>query len=346
MTIHHGTVSLAQAIRVELGSQVDASTERLVRAWVEAWASLEPQWRDAIEALVAASEDGQWPTAWRIARARQAQQALLATSEALDKLSDLAGVEIISIAEPLTKQAADWEAQLIVSQMPSGLTAAFDRVNPKAIEAIVQRTTRQVTSLLKPLSPEATAAMRQTLVRGVALGTNPNAAADEMLRRTNGVFNGGRARAVNIARTELLDAYRAAALEQDKANSDTVTGWRWLATLDTRTCPSCLAQNGSVHPVDEPGPLDHQQGRCARVPKTLTWAEMGIEGITEPADTFPDAQAWFEGLSDAEQLQVMGAQRLALLKSGAVSWDDLAQRVANPNWRDSYQATPLAVLSR
>jgi hypothetical protein len=40
----------------------------------------------------------------------------------------------------------------------------------------------------------------------------------------------------------------------------------------------------------------------------------------------------------------MGPTRLRLLRSGKVSWDDLAVKVPNPGWRPSYQPRTLTDL--
>jgi hypothetical protein len=37
----------------------------------------------------------------------------------------------------------------------------------------------------------------------------------------------------------------------------------------------------------------------------------------------------------------MGAERLQLLQSGAISWDDLSTRRQTDGWRDSFGVTPL-----
>lgn len=100
-------------------------------------------------------------------------------------------------------------------------------------------------------------------------------------------------------------------------------------------CPACWSMHGTVHPVTEPGPLDHQQGRCARCPKVKPWSQMGIAG-DEPADLIPDARKVFVGLPEVDQVAIMGSARLNLLRSGHISWEDLPQRRVTAGWRDSY----------
>jgi len=41
---------------------------------------------------------------------------------------------------------------------------------------------------------------------------------------------------------------------------------------------------------------------------------------------------------------VLGKERLDLLHSGAIKWDDLSTRRENPDWRPSYVPTPLSDL--
>jgi hypothetical protein len=89
-------------------------------------------------------------------------------------------------------------------------------------------------------------------------------------------------------------------------HADVLRGWEWLAAMDERTCPSCWAQHGTIHTLDEPGPNDHPQGRCARNVLTKSWADLGFD-ITEPPSVTPDAQTVFDGLSAEQQKSDPGA---------------------------------------
>lgn len=348
MSVTDETLQLLAELRVAVDATVDAATRDLVKAWARAWDDLQPLWRDALGDLVAQSQDGRWPTRQTIYRAERVLVALDTTQDALEALAATAGVRISSTLVDFTSDAAQWQARLMSSQLPApgtaGVAISWNRVDPLALEAIVRRTSTQITSTLIPLSGEATAVMNRTLIQGITLGQNPRQAAREMLKRTEGGFNGGLTRALNVARTEMLDAHRAAAHAQNQANRDLLRGWQWSASFDARTCPSCLAMDGTEFPVDMPGPLDHQQGRCTRLPVTLSWKDLGFD-IPEPPSVAPSAEEWFSGLSRDEQLRIMGPTRLDLLDTGKASWTDLATKQSATGWRDSYKPTSVKALA-
>lgn len=348
MSVTDDTLQLLAEMRVSIDATVDAATRDLTKAWANAWDDLSREWQVAVGDLVAQSVDGRWPSRAAIYRAERVLAALDATQDALNALAANAGIRITSTLVDITSEAALWQARLTSTQLPApgtaGVALSFNRVDPLALEAIVHRTSGQITSTLLPLSGQATAAMNSALIRGVALGNNPRHAAREMLRRTESGFNGGLTRALNVARTEMLDAHRAAAYAQDQANRDLLRGWAWSASLDARTCPSCLAMDGAEFPTDIPGPNDHQQGRCARLPLTRTWADLGFTGIDEPPSVVPNAEEWFAGLTRDEQLQIMGPTRLELLDTGKAQWSDLASKTTSTGWRDSYKPTSVRAL--
>ena len=344
------TLAILDQIRLDLDRRIDGETAALTEAWARAWAELRPAWRQAIESILATQRTGKRPTRRQINDALRATKAMVATQDAIIELAREQGIRISATLPDLTKSARRLEADLLRSTLPPQLPAGhalagvtFDRLDPKALDAIVKRTTRQITALSRPLSREATAAMKSALIRAVALGLHPNDAAGIMLERVGAGFNGGRDRAVVIARCEMLDAHRAATAAQDSESAEVLVGWQWMASLTPRTCSSCWAMHGSVHDLDEPGPIDHQQGRCARVPISKSWRDLGID-IPEPPSVVPDGLATFRAMPRSDQLAVLGHTRLALLDSGRIQWSDLATRRKTDGWRDSMVPTPLADL--
>lgn len=346
MAVNRETLRLLDGMRIALNAHVDDATRSLVTAWARTWDELTFAWHQAVADSITAVEDGRWPTAGEIDRLGRVTRALAATRAGVDRLTSFTGVTVMQLVPTVVTDAETWEREMIASQFPpAGLTGSlsltFNRVDARALDAIVNRTAREIASYTAPLSAEAEESMRAALVRGVAIGENPSVAAANMLDRVEGEFNGGLARALNIARTEMIDAHRLSAQQADMANPHVVTGWYWSAVLDERTCPSCWSQNGSLHPADEFGPDDHQSGRCARVPVTVSWADLGFTGIDEPASLITDAETTFNGLPDATQLRIMGPARLDALKSGRASWSDLSVKRESPGWRDSWAVRPV-----
>lgn len=352
MAVTHRTLAILDAIRLDLDRRISTEDRLIVEAWARAWAELRPAWSAAIDRLILIQQQGRKPTRREVSEALRATKAIVATQDAIIALAREQGIRISATLPDLTKAARRLEAEMLASTLPPNIPpghalagVTFDRVDPKALDAIVRRTARQVTALTWPLSREATAAMKSILIRGVALGMHPNAAAALMLDRVGLAFNGGLARAVVIARCEMLDAHRAAAHAQDQANRDLLTGWTWVASLSSRTCQSCFAMHGTVHPVDEPGPIDHHSGRCTRAPLTKSWRELGFD-VIEPPPILPDAETFFRSMPEADQLAVLGRAKLDLLNSGRIQWADLASRKKNKGWRDSMVPTSLTDLQR
>lgn len=349
MAITRETIRLSRELRILIRDTENEAVRSLVRSWALAWQEIEGEFMLAIQDLLAVTP-GQWPTRAQIARAERAQAALNLALTRIDELADFAGVLIERAGVDAVYRAVEWQPKIIASQLPPSvgdaalLAGSFDRISRDAIDAIVERTATQIHSTLRPLSTAAVDAMKRSLIRGVAVGENPRTTARLMLKRLEGDFNGGLTRALTIARTEILDAHRSGAAAAQMANADVLQGWVWLAQLDTRTCPSCWAQHGSRHALTETGPNDHQQGRCARMPVTKSWADLGFD-VEEPPSVLPDARTVFDGLSRADQLKIMGPTRLKALDNGA-PWVGLTQRRTTKGWRDSWAPRPASLLAR
>lgn len=335
MATSRATLRHARQLRVVIDDSVEQALADLVKAWGVAWDAVADEWRLAVAELAAVRVDGRWPSRTVILRNARVQAAMQITSAKLDELSRNSGIRILQGVPDLLSAQEDALLNLIGSQVPDSVTVDWARVSDRQLEAVVKRCTGRVESKLKPLPRDVSASMKQELIRGVAVGTNPNRVADLLMKRFGARFNGGLWRARSLCRTEMLEATRDAALVSRKENRAVLAGWRWLCALSARTCPSCLAMNGRLFGVDEPGPDDHQCGRCTAVPVTKTWAELGIDA-PEPVSQFPDAKAWFGQQPAKVQQQIMGDKRLTALNSGKLSWDRIPVARQTPGWRRSY----------
>ena len=161
--------------------------------------------------------------------------------------------------------------------------------------------------------------IRDTMVEGILTGQGP-AYVGRLLAST---FGAALTWSLTTARTSMLYAYREATIAGYRRNSDIVQGWIWHAQLGSpRTCISCIVQHGTFHRLDETL-NDHHNGRCAMVPATVKWADLGIDA-NDPQEMQRGID-WFEGLSDAQQREILGPSMYDAWKDGRIGLDDLSR---------------------
>lgn len=334
-------------LRKTVGGHADDAVRLMANAWANSWSTLSGTWLDALgEVLDAAAAADRWPTVYELNRLDRLARATAKTQAALAALAVQAGNAAgAGTAEIVTATAAA-EPAILAAQLPAalaadGLRGYLRKIVPQVLESITVRVQQQIHQQLWPLSSDAVDAMRRRLVAGIVTGDNPRVVARRMVRDVEGDFNGGLSRAMNIARTEMVDAYRDTSAYAHQANRDVVDSWIWIADLGVRCCPGCWGMHGTEWGVDVPGPWDHQSGRCARMPKVKPWRDLGID-IDEPTDDFvPRSPARFAQLDRAQQLTIMGPRRLALLDAGSVTLADLAALRTPTGWRPSYAPMPV-----
>lgn len=347
MAVTAETLKVLEQMRKQLATMTTAQTVALTRAWVEAWDVLAPEFNAAILELMAGAKDGRVSAAVA-ARNIRLREAIKQARAMLDELAAQTNVQVTTDVGQALLDALDHHEAIVRSQLPPGQAGAavsFTRVSPEAIAAMVERTTQMIHSSTQPLAAGVERMMKHQLIRGIAVGDNPRRTAARILKLSEGQFNGGLTRALTIARTETLDAHRAATQASEKTNTAILEEWEWHASLGARTCPSCWSKHGTRYPLDEPGPDDHQNGRCARVTVTKTWKELGFN-IEEPPSLTQDAETVFKDLTPESQALIMGKTRAALLANGEITWANLSTKLTNAGWRDSYTVTPVSVLKQ
>lgn len=336
MAFDANSARILDQLRRYLATIVDDHTRLTVAAWARAWDDVAPELSAALDEL--AINAGDKPlTRSQIVKARRLNAALDLIERRLSLLVDTSAQSVINNLRAVVDNAGHTTDRLVASQLPVEHQPAstWSRVDPDQVDAIVNRATEQITKTSFPLSGQATAAMKRNLIRGLLVGSNPREVARRMVRQSQQGFNGGLTRALNIARTEMLDAQRAASALAEKAHTDVLAGWIWSSELGPRTCPACFSMHGSVHSLDEPGPDGHQSCRCARVPKTKPWSELGFN-IPEPKSIFPNAETKFNTFSASQQVDILGPSKYAAWKAGKFPIASWGVKQQNPGWRDSW----------
>ncbi|QLQ16134.1 MAG: hypothetical protein HZY73_11270 [Micropruina sp.] len=185
MALTKAAIRKARAVRIALAAAVDATTAALTLAWASAWEEIVAEWAAAVDELLVLGA-GEWPTRAQISRATRATNALRVTAERLSELAKRSGVTISGDMQTIVRAAGEWERGVITTQLPTGISFSWAEVDETALDAIVKRSTGRIESSLRPLPREQSAVMRHTLIRGVAVGDNPNAVASLMLKRLRG----------------------------------------------------------------------------------------------------------------------------------------------------------------
>lgn len=334
------TYLVAAATAARLRNATVAVEVAITKAWVHAWDLLAPALRASYLDILAKYAAGDTIPRSVISKDARLRAALRQVRDTLEYLADHASTTTGNTATAVTRSApADVEA-ILRTQLPKPGPGIPDipvkHPAPDALDAMVHRVQQRIHAATLPLSADTERVMKSELLRNIAVGDGPRTTADRILNRTQGKFEGGLGRALRISRTEVLDAYREAQAVANGATIDVLKGQRWTATLDARTCPSCLAQNGTLYPPDDIGPLDHQCGRCTFTPVTKSWKDLGIDGVDEPAPIYPDRDAWWDGLTEDTKKRILGPGRYELFTSGRISWDDLSVKRSVDGWRDSY----------
>lgn len=342
MAVTRRTLQLQQQIRDDLDLIVDAQTRDLVAAWADAWDEISP---DLTATLLDMLVAGERVTRAQLLRSTRLQGALAVIREQLQGLSRDAGVRIVGDLQAVIDTAGAAQASVIDSQLPPNFMsaddlAAWSRVDARQLDAIVRRSTEQITSRLRPMPGEQYQVVRRELIRGVAAGSNPRETARRMVRRAEKGFNGGLNRAMVISRTETLDAHREGARVGRLQHVGVLAGWTWTCAMDANTCPSCWAHHGEVYPADVFGPDDHPQGRCAAVPKAWSWADLGLD-IEEPPSLLPDAEATFNDLDEETQRQILGPRRFEAWQAGEYPMSAWSVKRSADGWRDSWTVSPV-----
>lgn len=153
-----------------------------------------------------------------------------------------------------------------------------------------------------------------------------------------------------IARTGIQHVSNVARQQTWRDNSDVVTGYRWLSTLDSKTSTICRSLDGRVFKFDQ-GPVPPAHVRCrsttlAELDGRYSWLDQGgtraaRSNATGKTVDVPAEQSYYDWLKrQPRQFQdsVLGESRGRLLRDGGLS----ARRFAELQLDKNFQPLTLA----
>lgn len=309
----------AQRLRREVLAR-DRIANRLV---LDAWRTLRRDIAAAISQLqqaITARDDT--PVSWTQALERlreinrTVEQQIAALSRRLDE-------PLADAATDSAQAGVDDATRMLAMQTPAAVTVLPPT---SSVEQIVAATTRgPLADLLAGIGGQIDRSLVRALVLGVAQGRSPRVIARQMAKLADLPAH----RALAIARTEQLRAYREASRATYQANAGIVDHVIWTATLDQRTCAVCWAMHGTVMPADQVMGT-HVMCRCTTIPVTKPWSELGIDAPDVPVNVTPGPEL-FAGLDDAQQLAILGPAKLHLYQRGMPLSAVVGERV-HPQW--------------
>lgn len=144
---------------------------------------------------------------------------------------------------------------------------------------------------------------REIFKNGLAQGWSPKYTAEKLREVASNIPYSA---AENLTRTLQLNAYRQASLEVEKINGGFITGKIRIATLDERTCLSCIALHGTPVPLGE-AVEDHYRGRCTEFYQVPGGDEFPDKmQVDSPSGNrqfqkFQTGEEWFASLSPERQ---------------------------------------------
>lgn len=182
-----------------------------------------------------------------------------------------------------------------------------------------------------------------------------------LVRRLGQGFDLTKQDAISVARTYVQSVNVGAQEAVYRANKQVVKAWKWSAVMEPSygktgrgTCLICAGLDGRVYQEDDPGRPEipkHLRCRCMWICELITWRELGLD-IDEMKDVYrpytirPDKNidaggkreilevgfhdgnyaTWFATRDRAFQLNAVGPNRLRLLESGKIDFEDLVTR--------------------
>jgi SPP1 gp7 family putative phage head morphogenesis protein len=262
---------------------------------------------------------------WLFQRNRLAS-LLAQVEQEIARFVDYADPAIREQQRQAIKAAQRHAEQLVLMQLPEVQTS-WSRLPAEAVSDLVGFTEAgPLRELLDKLGPQVSDGFRRALIESITVGRNPR----ETARRVRKEFSVGLSRALRISRTEQLRSYREATRRNYQTNSDIVEGWVWLAAKQERTCPMCLAMDGTFHKLSE-RLNDHPNGRCAMIPvvkgMALPQVETGVE--------------WFEKQDEATQRKVLGNPGYEAFNAGEVTLKDFIGQKRSRDWGTTRYARSL-----
>jgi hypothetical protein len=89
--------------------------------------------------------------------------------------------------------------------------------------------------------------------------------------------------------------------------------------------------HGTIHQVDTIFG-SHVQCRCAMVPRTVSWEDLGFTDIQDTRPTIEPGRDWFERQDEFTKRKMLGKGKYAAYKDGQFDLSRLVHKTTDPDW--------------
>ena len=320
----------AQQFRSQLAAQEAAAAQRMGRIYAQIYQSQVNELRALAEQLAGLDEIK--PS--QIIKYQRTQALLKQIEEQAARFGVVVQGEIANIQRDAIEMGVNGSLKLMEASLPPlppaqhrAIVGSFNRLHADAIEAMA--------GLLGPDSPlnerlqdaygqYVASQVESHMLRGIAAGQNPRTIARLLNKNVLAGLGNGLTSALTTVRTAQIKSYQIANHATYAANSDIVPRWVWHSALDGRTCMSCVNQHGKEFPVTETL-NDHHNGRCAAIPKTITYRDLGLD-IDEPVEPIQRGEDWFKAQPEATQRAMMGRGKWEAWNADKFKFEDLTTK--------------------
>lgn len=300
------------------------ASARIVDSYGRAFDKMKDNIRVLTEKIEQARLSGQYISpswAFQIDRYQALQRQIAAE---IGRIADQVNDATIKQQSDAVKRAAGDVGDLTnMAAQNAGVSVSFSRLATSASESIVGFLSdgSPLKSLLDQLPGLAGQAVATALTDAIIRGQNPTRTASQIRAALGGNMN----RALTIARTETMRAYREASHRTLTQNGDILQGWVWVASFSRRTCASCLALAGSVHRLEE-RMESHPRCRCSQAPL-----------IRGQKVEFEKGEDWFRRQDATTQRDILGSNiALQAYRRGDATLLDFVGRQNSPKWGQPY----------
>lgn len=327
--LHH----MADGFMDALATGDEAAAQELLAAWSDAYWAARTDLDELVAYVARLRAAGEPVTGGMLARDRRFRAVLDAALDQMIRFGAQAA-GIIQANQQTAGSLALTQAQALVAAAVAadlpGIVVDLGRINPANLATSVGFLgdgTPLAKHLTRTVAPDAVREVRRTMARALTQGWSTRRIAREFTKALAIPLT----RATTIARTETLRVYRETSRATYEANQHVLESWQWQCALDRRSCIACVVQHGSYHPVTET--LDgHPRCRCAMIPVTKTWADLGVPGIEDTRTLLAPGEDWFRAQSVAVQRGMVGPLKFQAWRDGQITLDDMVARTYSTDW--------------